>query len=376
MTQRINLRTQRDLQPVVETAVVALSAGQSVVFPTETVYGLGAALFHETAVKQLLRIKGRMSGNPLSVAISGLDMLEDLLPNLTEEQKRIPRRVWPGPVTVVLPVEEEEFFVRQLSPTAKEAVYSKEGRIGFRVPNHPLTLEVLKQFDQPIVLTSANRSGQEESSDADAIVDSLGAEIDLLIEDGPAKSTLPSTVIGIGEDGIAILREGSVSQAAVDRLKAKIVIFVCTGNTCRSPMAEVLCRQLLADHFHCSPEEVEEYGYVVMSAGVASGDQFPASSAAQQTMTARGLSLADHQSQSLNETHIRFADKIYAMTRSHRETILSLWPSADTRLFVLRTDGGDIADPYGGNLALYENCADQIEEELSKRISEILGMEP
>jgi len=370
MTQRINLRTQRDLQPLVDAAGAALRSGRLVVLPTETVYGLGAALFHETALELLFRVKGRSPGNPLSVAISGLDMLEDLVTNLTEEQKRIPRRVWPGPITVVLPVEEEEFFVRQLSPTAKNAIYSN-GRIGFRVPNHPLTLEILKQLDQPIVLTSANRSGQGELSDADEIADSLGPDVDIIIEDGPAKSALPSTVVGIDEDGVSILRAGAISQSAVDRLKAKIVIFVCTGNTCRSPMAEVLCRRLLATRLHCSPEEVEEHGYVVMSAGVAADGQFPASSAARQVMSARDLSLSDHQSQPLNETHIRFADKIYAMTRNHRETILSLWPSADARLFVLRTDGGDIADPYGGNLSLYENCAEQIEEELYKRINEI-----
>jgi protein-tyrosine phosphatase len=372
MTQRINLRTQRDLQPVTDRAAATLRAGQLVVLPTETVYGLGAALFHETAVEHLLQVKGRTSGNPLSLAVSGLAMLEDLLPNLTEEQKRIPRRVWPGPVTVVLPVDEQEFFLRQLPQVTKEAIYSK-GRIGFRVPNHPLTLEILKQLDQPIVLTSANRSGQGESSDVDEIMDSLGTDIDLILEDGPAKSTLPSTVIEIEEQGISILREGIVSKTAMDRLKAKIVIFVCTGNTCRSPMAEVLCRQLLANHLHCSLEEVEEYGYVVMAAGIAAGDQFPASSSAQQVMSVRGLSLADHQSQSLNETHIRFADKIYVMTRNHRETILSLWPSADARLSVLRTDGGDIADPYGGNLSLYENCADQIEEELMKRMNDLVG---
>ncbi len=371
MTERINLRSHRDLRPLVNAAVESLRAGQLVVFPTETVYGLGASVLDENAVQRLFQIKGRDPERPLTVAVSGLAMLEDLLPNLAETQKRFPRRVWPGPITIVLPVEQQECFLRQLPPTIINAIYS-HGNVGFRAPNHPFTLDVLKQLDQPIVLTSANRSGQGESSDVDEIVRDLGSDVDLIFEDGPAKTSKPSTVVFVDGESVQILREGIVSSAAVRRLTAKIIIFVCTGNTCRSPMAEAMCRGLLASHFHCAPEEVENHGFVVMSAGVAASDQSPASSSAQQVMASRGFRLSDHLSQPLNETHIRFADKIYAMTRSHREAILSFWPDADTRLSVLRTDGGDIADPYGGSPALYESCADQIEEELMKRMREIL----
>ena len=371
MTQRINLRTQRDLKPIVETAAESLRVGRLVVLPTETVYGLGAALASETALNRLFAVKGRDPANPFAIAVSGLEMLEDLLANLTEGQKRLPRRVWPGPVTIVLPVDPDEHFLQRLPQTAQSAVYSN-GHVGFRVPNHPFTLDVIKKLDQPIVLTSANRSGQGESANGDEIANSLGPEVELIVEDGPAKNDKPSTVVLLEGRNAKILREGVVSESVVNRLLAKIIIFVCTGNTCRSPMAEVLCRNLLANHFQCSLEEVENRGYVVMSAGVAASGQSTASSAAQQVVIARGMSLADHLSQPLNETHIRFADKIYAMTRNHREAILSFWPSADTRLFVLRTDGGDIADPYGGSISLYDDCADQIEDELMKRMKEIL----
>ena len=88
MTQRINLRTQRDLAPIVKTAVGSLRAGQLVVLPTETVYGLAAALANEAAIDRLFAVKGRDSSNPLAVAVSGLEMLEDFLTNLTEMQKR------------------------------------------------------------------------------------------------------------------------------------------------------------------------------------------------------------------------------------------------------------------------------------------------
>ena len=90
-------------------------------------------------------------------------------------------------------------------------------------------------------------------------------------------------------------------------------------------------------------------------------------------MKRQGIDLSDHRSQQLNETHVRFADHIFAMTRGHREAILSYWPGVDTRLNVLRTDGGDISDPIGGSEGAYESCADQLELEIGKRLDDILA---
>ncbi|HBT78173.1 MAG TPA: threonylcarbamoyl-AMP synthase [Planctomycetaceae bacterium] len=373
LLMRIDLhREPADVEEVIRQCVDALQDGNVLVLPTETVYGVGAIISHSKAVERLLRAKGRPPGQPFSLAIAGIEMLHDFSPDLSSLAQRLARRCWPGPVTLVLPVDVEMPVLRALPETVRDAVLAG-GMIGFRVPHHPVTQTILGELNEPIVLTSANRSGRPEALTVDETLRSLGDAVDVALDDGPTVGTLPSTVVRVDGDSWSILREGSVKRETIRKLTAKIILFVCTGNTCRSPMAEVICEKLLADRLRCMPEELEHRGYVVMSAGIAAGADQPASYYADATVQHRGLSLQGHRSQLLGDTQVRYADHIFALTRGHREAILSYWPDADTRLSVLRTDGGDITDPIGGSLGEYAACADRIEEEIENRLDRILA---
>lgn len=372
-SERINLRDEScNIEDALRRGVDLLQDGRAVVLPTETVYGLAATASHPAGVARLLDIKGRDPDKPLSLALTGLEMLYEFLPEPEPLALRLARRCWPGPVTLVLPVEETADGVVSLPGTVREVVL-RDGQIGFRVPHHPITQTILGELNEPVVLTSANRSGEPEPEDAEAVLRSLDGVVDLVLDDGPAAVRAPSTVVRVRGDSCTILREGAVKRETLKRLTAKIVLFVCTGNTCRSPMAEVICEKLLADRLGCRPDELEDHGLVVMSAGVAAGANQAASSHAETTVQEMGLSLRDHVSQQLNANHVRFADHIFALGRGHREAILSYWPDADTRLSVLRTDGGDISDPFGGSRDEYRQCAEMIEAELKKRLDEILA---
>ncbi|MDR0704134.1 MAG: threonylcarbamoyl-AMP synthase [Planctomycetaceae bacterium] len=364
-----------DLDNTANKAVTALQKGQIVVLPTETVYGFAVRAFDEAAVERLIQLKKRSENHPLTLAFSGMESIYDFVPEMEPLALRLARRCLPGPVSLVLdiPPRESDFYL--LPPAVQNAAsqtVSQGKTVCFRVPNHPVTLKVLTQLGEPIILTSANRTGQGEKLTTDEIIAELGNGIDLIVDDGRCLEMKPSTVLRVSAGHYSILREGALKRETLERLTARMILFVCTGNTCRSPMAERICEHLIAERLRCSLNQLEEHGFVVLSAGVAVGNAALANPYAIEVLRNRGLDLTDHRSQQLNETHVRFADHIFAMTRKHRETILSHWLSADTRLNVLRTDGGDIADPFGCSESVYETCAQQIELEIAKRLDEIL----
>ena len=150
-----------------------------------------------------------------------------------------------------------------------------------------------------------------------------------------------------------------------------MLLFVCTGNTCRSPMAEAICRDLIAKRLGCNSDELEDHGVLVMSAGIAAMMGGRATHEAMQTMEQMELDLSNHETQPLTESLVRHADLIFAMTKSHREAILAQWPSASGRTRLLSCEGSDICDPIGGPLERYEHCALEIRRELSDLVEEL-----
>lgn len=366
----IDLRSAEDLRDVVHRAVQALAEGKLVAMPTETVYGLAVSARDEGAVERLLQAKGRGKDQPFALAVKGTDDALDYVPRLSSLGRRLARRCWPGPVTLVLENDHPDSLLQRLPASVRELV-SPAGTVGLRVPAHQLVLDVLQLTAGPLVLTSANRSGESDSLTAAEVVDSMGEDVQLVLDDGNCQFGQPSSVVRVVGDDLDILRAGVVSETTLRRLSSLLILLVCTGNTCRSPLAEAFMRRRLADILKCDAEQLDDRGVMVMSAGIAAMAGGRASTHSMEVAAQRGLDLSGHESQPLTDRLVQHADLILTMTASHRDAILAQWPSAAPRTEVLSTDGSDVADPIGGPVELYRSCADQIDGYITERSREI-----
>jgi len=367
----IDLRRTDDARDVVHRAVQALAEGRAVAFPTETDYVVAASARHATAVEQLLGLAAERPGEPrLSLALKSGEEALDWAPRLSPLGQRLSRRCWPGPVTIIVDDDHPDSLVHRLPPEVRQQIVGS-GRLRLRVPGHPMLADCMRMLAGPVVLAEPGGADDAPPVIADEVVarcEAAGAAVSLVIDDGRARYAQPASTIAVDASGFRVVRPGIVSEETLRRLSSLMVLFVCTGNTCRSPMAETLFRELVAERFGCRADEIERHGVVVASAGIAAWGGGKASTGALEAMRERGADLSGHESQPLTENLARQADVIWTMTASHRANILAQFPEAGGRVAMLSPDRHDVIDPIGGTLATYRKCADQIREHLVARL--------
>lgn len=356
----LDLQKIHDPNDAVHRTVQALAEGKVVALPTETVYGLAVSGLCPDAVERLSQHKARNAERPLAIAVKSADDALDYVPNMSPLGRRLARRCWPGPLTIVYPEIGPDSIVTQLPKPVQKRV-SPDGSLGIRVPAHSFFGQVLRFCRGPVVLTSANVSGQPEPATAAEVLAAFGQHLDMVVDDGPCRFGQPSTVVRIDGDHCTILRDGVIARKTLKRMGNFNLLLVCTGNTCRSPMAECLMKEALARQYQCKVDQLAERGIMVASAGVAAHEGNHASREAVAIMAERHLDLSLHESQQVTESLVQSADLILTMTHSHKHALLSYFPHAAGRTHVLSGGPEDVADPIGGSAEVYRECAQQMQ---------------
>ena len=187
-------------------AVDCLRRGGLVAYPTDTLYGLGAAAGDDRAVRRLFQAKNRSLGNPLPILVASVDTAQEIAQMEPSLALRLASHFWPGGLALVLP----------RSPGFHSLALAGGDTVAVRVPNHRVPLALIRELGQPLTGTSANISGRPPPLTATEVAEQLGERIDIIIDGGRCPGGIESTVIDLTGESPRLLREGAISRAELE----------------------------------------------------------------------------------------------------------------------------------------------------------------
>lgn len=330
-----------------------LRSGQLVGISTETgfiglAFGLDAA-----AVKRLSSLSEPEI--PPAILLGSVYEIFDWVPSIRGAGIRLVRDFWPGPLELISALGLSQGLAQRLPQGVRDRLVLPEG-LPLRLTPRDDLVPLLKAIAGPVVIASLRAD----------------SGVDVVLDVEPIAPTASVTVVAAGERAVKALREGSIRPDDLESSRRTRVVFVCTGNTCRSPMAGALCQRLLADTLGINVGDLTAAGFEIASAGMAAAEGDPASIEAVEVAQSFGADLSGHRSQPLNMELVDRADHLLTMTTGHLRMLQSLRLPVGPEPQLLSIHGDDVSDPIGGPLEMYRACAEQIRRCLRERLPQIL----
>ncbi len=185
----------------ISSAIAALQSGNVIVFPTETVYGLGADALNREAVEKVFQLKGRNPENPIPMIVADQTMLTALIDKIPPIAQKLIDRFWPGPLTLVL----------QARPDTPKQLLNIRGGVGVRISSQRIATQLSRELGRPLTATSANPSGKQAASTIEQAENYFTGEIEIFLDGGKLPAKIGSSVVEVIEGRIKVIREGEIS---------------------------------------------------------------------------------------------------------------------------------------------------------------------
>jgi tRNA threonylcarbamoyl adenosine modification protein (Sua5/YciO/YrdC/YwlC family) len=362
--QIVQIHGSTDYAQETQRAAELLAAGKLVVLPTETIYGVAGILTSPDARSSLSQIRGSSSIKPFTIHVARREDAFRYLGEVNHFARRAIRKLWPGPIGLIFDVPEPARRTAAEQLGLDPADLYDGSSITLRYPDNPVFDDIVARVKEPVVLTAAGKSPQR----AGDVPEEILSQVEMVCDAGPTRFSKPSTLVRIKEDSYEVVRVGVYDERIIDRLLRTTILFVCSGNTCRSPMAEAIARKYLADRLSVAPDDLEKKGINVLSAGSFALPGARAAAPAVEALKDMGADLSRHRSRPLSVELIHQADAIYTMSQAHAKAVTTLVPGAAERVSTLDPDA-DIEDPIGGDLPLYVEVAERIKKLIEQRLA-------
>lgn len=232
-----DLKQNKDLNKIKE-AAMSIKQGNIVLFPTETVYGIGANALDANAVNKIFEVKGRASDNPLIVHICDIGMLDNLVKEVGKIEQKLMDSFWPGPLTIV-------FNKKECVPYNVTAGLNT---VGIRMPSNSVARKLIEFAGLPIAAPSANISGKPSGTKIEDIIDELDGKVDYILDSGMVDIGVESTVVRVLDNKVHILRPGKITVEDIQRLGIEVVIEKQIMEEC-SPKEKVMSPGMKYRHY-------------------------------------------------------------------------------------------------------------------------------